>query len=223
MADIAPQTTKLQAAEQKFKKAYGELKTRQQNLEQVSEWLGERFYWVQVCQELRGCLLRTEELTRRKLGADTGVWIEKINMLTPGEALAPAAAPVGATAIGMGPGGMAGPEAELFRKRYGLNPSAVESAPPPPPPNPDGSPAAGGGAAGTISTNEVGTVNVIFRSVNIEGVPSAQSDIAYALQAELRNSAWFDPTNTTLTGEIRTEDTTFTFGATLKLQKPLKL
>jgi len=227
-AKIQPELTKMQAAEQRFKKAYGDLKRTQDQMNQVGEWLEERYYWSQLCRELRACLLRTEELTRRKLGTDTGVWIEKINMLTPGEALTPAPGAASLAPQSSGYTGMAGPEAEMFARRYGLKPGGMAesgTAPPPPPPtNPDGTPvdpAAAGGA--TISTNEVATVQVLFRSVNIGGVASAQSDIAYAVENELKNSSYFDPTNTALTGEIKAEDTTFTFGATVKLKKPLKL
>jgi len=220
--------TPLQSKEQRFKKAHADLKRAQGELTQISSWLGERFLWVDVSRELRGCLLRTEELTRRKLGTETGVWIEKINMLSPGEALV-AAAPGPGLVPGPGPamGGMSGPEAELFARRYGLKGAGPEGAAPPPPPpvtNPDGTPidpnAPGAGAA---STNEVASVNVIFRSVNITQPASANSDIAFALENELKACGYFDPTNTALTGQITVEDTTFTFGATLKLKQPLKL
>jgi hypothetical protein len=158
------------------------------------------------------------------LGTDTGVWIEKLNMLTPGEApLVAAAAPTPAGPGG--PGGYSGPEAEMFARRYGLKGGGGEAAPPPPPAtNPDGTPVDPSAAgAATISTNEVGTVQVLFRSVNITAVASANSDIAFALENELKQSNYFDPTNTALTGQITVEDTTFTFGATVKLKKPLKL
>ena len=106
----------------------------------------------------------------------------------------------------------------------GAGPEGTAPTPPPPATNPDGTPvdpnAPGAGAAGT---NEVGSVNVIFRSVNITQPASANSDIAFALENELKACGYFDPTNTALTGQITVEDTTFTFGATVKLKQPLKL
>jgi hypothetical protein len=223
--DLQPTLTRMQAAEQRFKKAYGDLKRTQENLTQTSEWLDERQHWPLVCRELRQCLIRVEDLTRRKLGTDTGVWIEKVNMLNPSEGAALTPVPGGGAAPGFPPGMEGGPEMEMFRRRYGMAKGA-EMAPPPPTPvtNPDGTPvdpSAAGGA--TVSTNEVGTIQVLFRSVNITAVPSGNSDIVFALQNELQSSSYFDPTNTAMTGQIMVEETTFTFGATLKLKKPLKL
>ena len=79
------------------------------------------------------------------------------------------------------------------------------------------------GTGTEASTNEVATINVIFRGVSLKEPPSAKSDLAFVLESELKQCGYFDPTNTALTGQIKVEDTTFTFGATLKLKHPLKL
>jgi type IV pilus assembly protein PilM len=235
-AALAPTLSQMQSAEQRFKKAHGDLKRAQTQLDETTDWLAERHRWLQITRDLRASLLRTEDLMRRRLGTDTGLWIERLNMLTPsGDPAAPVLTPGSgnlAPSPGGFPGGMMGAEAELFARRYGIQKGApmgeeaLGGAPPPPPPalNPDGTPAdPAAGGSNAISTNEVSTLQIIFRSVNIGSVASANSDIAFALENELRASPWLDPTNTALTGQITVEDPTFTFGCTLKLKHPLKL
>jgi type IV pilus assembly protein PilM len=69
-------------------------------------------------------------------------------------------------------------------------------------------------------------VNVVCRAVNLSAVdPSANSEIAYAVESELKACPIFDSKATQLTGQITPDDSngTFTFGITLMLQNPLKL
>jgi type IV pilus assembly protein PilM len=226
LTKLQPTKTKMQAAENKFKRAHGDLEKTQSQLTQITEWLEERQRWATITRELKNSLLRAEELTRRKLGTDTGIWIERMNMLT---ASAGGSAIPGDIAPGSGiiPGGSGAmtPEMEMFQQRYGIKRGAEEgmAAPPPVDPglNPDGTPATA--TQTTINTNEVGVIQITLRSANISQVASANSDIAFAVENELKNNSYFDPTNTALTGEIKVEDTTFTFGATVKLKNPLKL
>src|ERR1700690_3617341 len=71
-----------------------------------------------------------------------------------------------------------------------------------------------------------GAISLICRAVNLSGVdPSANSEIAYAVEAELKASPLFDPKATQLTGQITPDDAsgTFTFGITVTLLNPLNL
>jgi hypothetical protein len=90
--------------------------------------------------------------------------------------------------------------------------------------------AAAGGAANPSPDNsgaDTGqTINVICRAVNLTSVdPSANSEIAYAVETQLKAVPIFDPKATQLTGNITADDSngTFTFGVTITLQNPLKL
>ncbi len=100
-------------------------------------------------------------------------------------------------------------------------------------------PAAGGGGASTpnpgetqSATNAPGqtaqeaVITLVCRAVSLSSVdPSANSDIAYALQNELQASPYFDPKATQLSGEIKADDAsgTFTFGISVALKNPLDL
>ena len=62
--------------------------------------------------------------------------------------------------------------------------------------------------------------------MNLSSVdPSATTEIAYAVESELKASPFFDPKATALLGNITTDESngTFTFGITVALQKPLNL
>ena|GEM_PF-4026780 len=83
-----------------------------------------------------------------------------------------------------------------------------------------------GGAAS--STNEVSTVTVLFRGVDLTKttqVSSATSDIAYAVESALKNSPLLDNAGTHLQGNIDSGENTgtFSFSVVLKLKHPMKL
>src|SRR6185369_12672731 len=194
----------LQKNEVAFKKEYGQLKKTQQDLEQFTTWMEDRYYWAEILKELRLVLIRAEDVAKKKLGTDTGIWIEKMESMTPaGSAAAedagqPAANPMYAPR----PPGQMTPEQIAFAKRYGLPgygaapappPAEVAPAPPPPAPLTEGGapPAAVPGttaaAATPGATNEIAKVTLLCRAVSLAYVaPNADPTIAYAVQNELR-------------------------------------
>jgi hypothetical protein len=100
----------------------------------------------------------------------------------------------------------------------GASPNSPPSPPPPRTPQ-----------AGTLpgaSPNQNSTITLICRAVNLSKVdPSANSEIAYAVENELKTSPFFDPKATQLTGQITPDEAngTFTFGIIVALQNPLNL
>jgi len=81
-------------------------------------------------------------------------------------------------------------------------------------------------AAGETPDNSNNTVSMVCRAVNLSNLdPSANSEIAYAVESELKACPIFDPKMTQLTGNITPDDSngTFTFGVTVTLLHPLKL
>src|SRR5438876_7392918 len=77
--EVVPQQVK---AEQ-FKRAFGELKKTQQDVDQVVEWIHDRYYWADVLGELRRVLMRVEEGTKGKMRTDAGIWIEQFTTTAP--------------------------------------------------------------------------------------------------------------------------------------------
>jgi len=200
-AQVAPLTRN----SDNFKSALGKLQAKQKQVAQISNYLGQRYYWGDVCAELRRVLLVSEEDVRKKLAAqkpnvDVGIWIE--SMITDPNLGNAAGAAVG----GGGP---------AFNPGMGGGRSIRGFAPPPPPPPADAGPAAAGS-----------TIQLVCRSVNLTAVdPSANTAIAFEVQSQLQSSPLFDPKGTLLSPTITTDEAngTFSFGITVTLQNPLKL
>jgi hypothetical protein len=225
--DVGPEETK----EVKFKKAYGELKKTQGEVDQVVGWMGDRYYWADVLSELRQVLMRAEQTTRNKLKTDAGVWVEQLVTAAPrpgGEAI-----PV----LDTGPARpMRGPS-EAFLRRYGpQRPGSMMPAPPPPPapePTPSGGAAPGTGPASggpKGDTNEIATLTLTFRAVSLKNVTDqadADKGVAYTVLQELQNSPLFDPNplETRTDSEVNPDEQTgtFTFRLIARLKRPLKL
>jgi len=239
---LAAQIAPLAQREARFKTAWRGLQGATNDLHQLTDWVEERFYWGDLLRDLRGALLRTEELTKRRLGTDTGVWIEQLIGLPlgpgygdPGLGLPGMTPdPYGRGEEGMMPGMMPGmassAEHDAFLQRYGIRQAPAEQdtgmATPPPGEGelgPDGLPVAPAAAA---NPNEISTLRVLCRGVNLAHVaPAANTDVAFALETELKNLALLDPEGTALQGDLTVDDATgtFTFGMTFKLKRPLKL
>ena len=62
-SDVGPEETK----EVRFKRAWGELKKTQAEVDQVVGWMRDRYYWADVLSELRRVLIRVEQTTKSKL------------------------------------------------------------------------------------------------------------------------------------------------------------
>jgi type IV pilus assembly protein PilM len=106
-------------------------------------------------------------------------------------------------------------EAGIWIEQFSSDPGLLAAGPG----NPPASASAPAQAPGSVLT-------LVCRAVNLTGVdPSANSEIAYAVESELKSSTnYFDPKTTQLTGLISQVDAnTFTFGVTIALLNPLKL
>ena len=112
--DVEPEQQK----EVQFKKAYGDLKKTQEEVDQIVTWMGDRYYWADVLSELRRLLIRVEQTTKKQLRTDAGVWVEELITSAP--------RPEGEGTPGMegsaapGPRPMPGMDQAAFRRRYGL-------------------------------------------------------------------------------------------------------
>jgi type IV pilus assembly protein PilM len=229
--DIAPQDQRAES----FKRVYGNLKKTQKESDQIIDWMGDRYYWVDALAEVRRVLIKVEEGLRGKLRTDAGIWVEQFTSAAPrGDELTAGLAPGmegGPPAPAPVSPGLSPADAEAFRRRYGL-----ESSPAPVPmavPSPEASFVPGGVGGGTAggpspaaNSNEVATVSLTCRAVSLAKVsPSADTEIAFAVLNELKNSPLFDPEGTQFSGNMSAVEPpgTFTFPITIKFKRPLKL
>jgi type IV pilus assembly protein PilM len=189
-------------------------------LDQLTQNMGDRFYWLDLLTELREALQTTEAKTEEP-GMKTGIWIE---------AFAPIAPDFGA-AVGTS-GGMTTEDAdaavaqaaarrsrlrivdEATAARYNIGRTTEEANPT----APTGKPTA---------TNEINTIEMTCRAIKIRRSPTSNFNLAQTLLNEIRaRTNWFVPTETVFVGEKNpTEDPepTFTFKISLKLARPVKL
>jgi type IV pilus assembly protein PilM len=217
--NVSPQLEPLKIKAQAFKSAYGDLNATTNELHQLVAWVDGRYYWADVLAELRRVLVRTEQLSGQKLKTETGVWIEQLLTVSPRtEGYDPM------TANEMTP--------TLHRSEAPVFPGlAIDAAQQPPQAAVDpttGQPVPAGTlpALASAGTNQISTVKIICRAVDLSTVVSdANTTIIYTLENELRASPLFDPKETQLVGNIVPDASgrTFTITLLIVLKTPLKI
>jgi hypothetical protein len=202
-----------------FNKAYGELTAATNELNQVTTWLGYRYFWTDLLSEFRRVLIHTEQVSQQKLKTDVGVWIEQFVTTTPRveglEGMTPNPYPI--TPNPADPYARRLPTSiDAERSRYGQITQPVA---------PDAAAVPGASPA----TNEVSTITLKCRAVDLSLPPVSISDanttIIYALQNELRAATnYFDAEKTEVIGTVVQDATTstFTFDVLVALKHPLK-
>jgi type IV pilus assembly protein PilM len=210
---LKPTVEELKRNDQRLRTGLSEMKRIQMESEQFFTWMEDRHRWAEVLTVLRESLMSVEDKKEKELNAKVGVWIEKLDPITP-----PGFLTVGSDAS---------------RAMFGAVAAATPAAPTPPPTgrgrrNVGG--AAGGGGASTGGTNEIDTVLLTCRAVNLKQVnDSANTVLAETLAEELRsrtNQFNGDVSNTKVTGNLVDADSTnltFSFQVTVKLARPVKL
>jgi type IV pilus assembly protein PilM len=218
---LNPQVAGQNAKAEKIKSAFNKLQKSQAEANRISEWMQQRFYWADFLGEMRRALLRSEADIQKKVPSqkDIGIWVENMTS-APNLGLSTAAgagagmAPI--PGMGMPPGGMPGmgmpPGAMPGGMPGGGMPGEPGGAPPPP---------ADPNQAGAVNTNAV--ITLVCRAVKLVGVDVTDSQIAFAVENEIKASPMVDPKATSLVGNIVSDDVGGTFSFTLNVQpiKPL--
>jgi hypothetical protein len=196
IADLKPRVAQIQEKQDQFNRAYQRMKATQKDAEQIAAWMEERYYWGDILAELRRVLMRSEDDIKKKLSAQRP-GVEAGIWIEQMTTMANLQNPT--------PGGGPSPARALHPSKNGISPDATFDQ------------------TGTAQTN---AVTLICRAVNLSNIdPSANSEIAYAVENELKASPFFDPKATQLTGQITPDEVngTFTFGITVTLLNPLNL
>ncbi len=208
IAALEPKVQQIQSKNDSFRRVYSRLQAAQKDADQVASWLEQRYYWGDALAQLREVLIRSEaevskKLSEKKPGVEAGIWIEQMTSLSDLQAGG------GMPGYGGGmPGAMRGMPGGGFMEGGRL-------------PNPEAAPAPDGAAApqGTSMT-------LLCRAVDLSSIdPSANSQVAYAVENQLKACPIFDSKTTQLTGQITLDNAngTFTFGLTVTLTNSLKL
>ncbi len=196
--DLEPQVQQIQAKADSFQRVYSKLQATQKEADQITSWMEQRYYWGDVMTQLRGVLIRSEDEIKKKLSAQRPNVDANIwieQIITLPDLQ------------GAGGGG------DMRRPMMGMDNGAPNQGAP----NSDQT---------TASGNQGTPINLMCRAVNLSSVdPSANTEIAYEVENQLKACPIFDPKTTQLTGQIIQDDSngTFTFGITVMLLNPLKL
>ena len=205
---LKPTVDQLKRDDQKTKDGVAALKKIQGEGDLYFEWMEERVYWSSLMTVFRGALIAVEEKKEKEFGAKTGVWIERMTPVVPSGYLM-AVNQTGLGSLMMAPA-VPAPQPSVPPRPGGGKPPAA------------GRPGAGGG------TNQLDTILLTCRSVNLTSVKSdANTVLAEALAEELRGRTnQFVPEGTKIAGDIAGGDVTnltFTFQLMVKLAKPVNL
>ena len=209
---LKPTVETLKRDDQRLREGLGKMRGIQQESEQFFGWMEDRYRWAEVLTVLRESLMSVEDKKEKELNAKVGVWIERLDPIAPAGYLT-----VGSDAA-----------------RTAFRPADATASPTP---EPTGRPgrkkpgAAGGtGAASTGGINEIDTVLLTCRAVNLKQVnDSANTVLTETLAEEFRSRTnHFNPdaSMTKVTGNLIDADSTnltFSFQVTVKLARPMKL
>ncbi|HMJ63929.1 MAG TPA: type IV pilus assembly protein PilM [Candidatus Binatia bacterium] len=77
LQELVAKVEPLKRNEQSLSKVVRDLKTAETDAQQYTEWIEDRFYWANLCSQLRESLMAVEDEKQKELNAPTGVWIEK--------------------------------------------------------------------------------------------------------------------------------------------------
>ncbi len=195
--------TTLEAEEAKLKRSLDEAA-------KLGEWLQARTLWSEMFSELRGVMKNTEDEQRKILNQPVGVWIDSF---ISAEVQAPIAS--GGEEEQQNSGMSRFMNDPVLAKRYGLmlKPQAAAA-----------DTGGEGKPAKAANTNELSTIKVTFRAVNLN--ETANNQLIYALEKAIKASPSFDREGTQLSGSLEKAEanaTTFSFPLSLKLKRPIKL
>jgi type IV pilus assembly protein PilM len=215
---LQPELQKRTGDDQKLKTALNAMNQVKAEAEQLAEGLNDRAYWAKLLTVFRTALMTVEEKKEKEFSEKTGVWIERFIPIVPPGTLSVPLDPVVMQAVAPH-----NPNATA-----GETPAAAAPATPPVGRKTRGGAAAAAQAAAASTGNEVQTIFLTCRSVNLNRIKAdAHTIIAEAVAEELRaQTNYFNPDGTKVVGEITGVDSTnltFTFNVTVKLARPAKL
>ena len=215
---LGPVVADLSNKVDRFNSAFKKLQRTQAEAGQITTWLQQRYYWVDFMAEMRRALIRSEadirnKLSAQKAGVDVGIWVERMTSASNPAASADSSAAAPMPPVGL-PGAIASPAMLL-----GFRPSASGGVAPPD--DNAGQPL----AVTPVTTVSNSLITLVCRAVNLTAIdPSANNEIAYAVENEMKNSPLVNPQATQLDGEMTPDDVhgTFTFTVNVTPLNPLK-
>ncbi|HEX5398176.1 MAG TPA: type IV pilus assembly protein PilM [Verrucomicrobiae bacterium] len=210
-SNLEPKVREIQNKVRSFQQAYGNLQNAQTEADQITTLMEDRYYWGNLLAELRHALIRSENDIVKKYaaayaqkypgqtqGMEAGIWVEQMTTANPG-----------ATAAG-----------GYYNNPNIPNPNIQNpNIPNPNIPNPN--------VASTTATDQTtNAITLVCRAVDLSSVDSsANQEVVYAVERELKAAPLFDPNTVQPPAQISQVDAdnnTFTFTITVAPKNPLK-
>jgi type IV pilus assembly protein PilM len=212
--DLQPQIAVIQDKVARLQTALKNLENTQSAADQVTAWMDDKYYWGDLLGQLRLALIRSEDGIVKKYaaqyasqhpgqspGLEAGIWVEQMTM--PGLSGSATASPLQA-----GDDPVRAAALAAYRAQTGGGAAAPAAAP---------------AAPAESFTN---AITLVCRAVDLSGVdPSANNEIVYAVERELKAAPLFDPKSVQPSAQITPPDAsgTFTFIISVAPQNALKL
>jgi type IV pilus assembly protein PilM len=193
-----------------------EIDGTQKQLNQLTAWLQERFYWADLLSELRRVCLAAEARKRRP-GVEPGLWIERFSTVAP-ELQFSQEEEEGPRPMMMDPRFLMRYFPQFFRQMQQMRGGEGGEGGAPMMPGFPGMP---GQSSQPSTTNQIEVINLTCRGVKISETENIE--LAAAFLAELRASPMVDTNGTEFAGQMESMEDTFSFGVKLKLKTPVKL
>ena len=222
-SNLQPKIQTVQSKVHSLQSALDQLQTTQGAVDQFTAWLEGRFYLGDLLAQLRQVLVRSEdELVKKyaqqyaekhpgqKQGMEAGIWIEQFTM--PGAAGTTAAYNSPNPTQAANNAEIAAQMAAYYRAAGGAAPAAAAPA--------------AGGAISTDQTTSTNAFTLVCRAVDLSAVdPSANNEIVYAVERELKAAPLFDSKTVRPPSQISPVDAngTFTFIISVAPTNSLKL
>lgn len=210
MEQVRPVVDELQAKASELEQVKSGVDQLKQNIDALGKLVDDRAYWAIVLNELHRILVQVEADTKQKTGLDAGVWVESFSPNVPGYS------------PGGGEGFVATAGAPAPERSYAaLDPRYRRQPVAEPPPDEAAS------SEDPDDGKSLSSVACVIRAVNLNlnrVSPTANTELAYALQAAFEASEIFGPGSRLEGGLEQLDETQTTFGLnmTLKLKRPLK-
>jgi hypothetical protein len=209
---------------EQFKRAYANLQNTKKTLDEYETWVGERFFWVDLLNEVRQALIRSESSLKSRFRTDCGIWVEQLNSFATAPSAGVEVSTPDSSSGGAVVGGLDAEARRRFMARYGIKSMGGGGTEPAAGGQPSSDPTADAAARKSTNTNEVASVTITFRAVSLSTAGAgANQDLVFSVMDEIKRSPLVQ--ETTSVGNIGNEEApgTFTFGVNAKLKRPLKL
>ncbi|MCF7668911.1 MAG: type IV pilus assembly protein PilM [Verrucomicrobia bacterium] len=205
LSELQGKITPLQTKASRLNSAISERDKIKDRVEGLADLLKSRFTWLELFDEMQTCLMKVEDevesvLKIQEPDVKAGIWIEEMIPVTPDYYK------------------IKKRESEKpsydkrYLERYGLSEGEL----------------GGGPSRDRAGTNEIDTLDVRFRAVDLSYISdAANSEYAYRVEEIFKaDTNYFYPDATTIAqalGNVSAESATFTFNATIVLQEPIKI